>query len=391
MRARLRLGWLLALAALALDPRSAPIEDGSPEELSCPEGDALENDIPRTRIFEAWNQSPGRRMRGDWEPPDAILMTFNRDWSDTLADLIAIGQAQTGVFLMADPDTSTIEEIRDWIARRDLDPDGVEILWVPYDTPWIRDYGPLQVMVHGEPVWLDADYGSSRPEDDALPPALAGLVGASVEPLPFRLDGGAIVANGTGLCASTLEYFQLAHIDTNDAAVMNRLLDLLGCHVLALVPALSHEKTHHADMLAQFLAPDQVAVAEVRGAGAPDDERRMNEAVRGLTEAARRLGVRLRVARVPVPYVGGGNYRTYVNGVRLATDFVVPGYRDVAKPIAEAAYRALSEALPGTNVVVVPADEVIPLFGSLHCMTLGVTLPRPRKPSGAMASGPSSP
>jgi agmatine/peptidylarginine deiminase len=79
---------------------------------------------------------------------------------------------------------------------------------------------------------------------------------------------------------------------------------------------------------------------------------------------------------VPVPYFGDGKYRTYVNGLALGTEFVAPSYADVPKEIESRAYRVLSTAMPGTNVVAVPADDMIALFGSVHCISLGLALRR---------------
>ncbi|MFH0899199.1 MAG: agmatine deiminase family protein [Pseudomonadota bacterium] len=334
---------------------------------------------PRARIYEHADRNLGHRLRGDWEPPNALLLAYSEQWADSLADLVAIAQDQTRVFLLANPAKNTSLQIQTWILRSGLGNGKVSLLWIGHDTPWIRDYGPLEIVRRdGDHSWLDADYSDSRPADDAIPSVLASRVGVPVEPLPFHLAGGAIISNGLGLCATTIEYCRENNIDFDDPAIMDPLLETLGCQLLALLPALKDEKARHIDMFAQFLAADVVAVADVRTTDSHEDAERMDEAARGLKEAAARLGSDLRVARVPLPYLGEGKYRTYVNGLRLRTSFVAPSYRDVPDDIEASAYRALADTLSGIEVVVVPADNVIRLLGSLHCISLGLTFPENR-------------
>jgi len=363
--------------------RGAPREVAAPlvEDRRCerPEtiGQRGSGPSPLSCFHELRHRGLGHRLRGDWEPPDVLLLAFTERWSESLADLAAIAEGQTRVFLLADPAKHSPTEVRSWVSRHGLDPERVVPLWLGHDTPWVRDYGPLQVIREdGEPEWLDARYVQARPADDAIPPLLASRFGVPWEPVPIRLAGGAVISNGRGLCASTIEYLRESELDVEDPGLMDPLLEKLGCRVLAVVPGLVAEKAHHIDMFAQFLAADLVAVGDVDPAEGEEDAGRMNEATRGLVEAAARLDINLRVVRVPLPYLGSGKYRTYVNGLRLRNEFVVPSYSDVQEEVQLRAVQAISEALPGVGVVPVPADKVIALLGSLHCISLGLALPR---------------
>jgi agmatine/peptidylarginine deiminase len=334
--------------------------------------------VSPARVFLAPGPDRGRRLRGDFEPPEAFVVAFTEQWSEPLADLIAIASAEAEVYLLADPAQTSSARLDEWIRGADLDPGSVHVEWLPLDSAWVRDYGPVEVREpDGQAVWLDAHYTRTRPHDDAVPERLGRDLGATVEPVAATIQGGAVVSNGQGVCAMTLEYVAEAGIDlAEDATSKDAFFTRLGCRVFAVVPGLADDQTHHADMFAQFLAPDVVAVAEVVGVRSLDDEARMDEAVRGLAAAAARLGQRLRVVRVPLDYEGDGKYRTYLNGVHLHGQFVVPSYADVPPDVEALARARLSAAMPGTSVIAVPASEVIDFQGSLHCISLELSLPR---------------
>jgi agmatine/peptidylarginine deiminase len=152
----------------------------------------------------------------------------------------------------------------------------------------------------------------------------------------------------------------------------------LGCSTLVLVPALAHEETHHIDMLAQFLSADMIAIASVDATDSPEDAVRMDVAARGFLEAAEVAGMDLRLVSVPLPYLGAREYRTYLNDVRLDTQLMVPAYSDVPAEVEQDAYAILSRSLPDVGIVPIPADEMIRLAGSLHCMAVGMGLPQLR-------------
>jgi agmatine/peptidylarginine deiminase len=138
------------------------------------------------------------------------------------------------------------------------------------------------------------------------------------------------------------------------------------------VPALSQDETMHADMFAQFLGPNVVAVGEIDPLASGPDAERLDITARALERVGRG---ELTVVRVPLPYLGLGEYRTYLNGLHLQRRFLVPSYRDVPAEVEAQAFAALSRAMPNLEIQPVPADDMIRLAGALHCVSLGLTLP----------------
>jgi agmatine/peptidylarginine deiminase len=317
----------------------------------------------------------GRRLRGDWEPSDLLVFSFTGHWPQALADLIASSQADLQVRVLVDRETPD-DIVLGWVEEHALMDDRFDLVWTDIDTPWIRDYGPIETVdPSGTPIWLDAEYDVSRPGDDGVPRALAGLFDVVLEPLNVDLDGGALVSNGEGLCISTFDYFVDHGIDAEEVEVRNPLMAALGCQSLVLVPALIDEETKHADMFAQFLSAHVVAVAEIDPLESEMDAERMDVAAHAISEAARTAGTELQVVRVPLPRLGPGEYRTYLNGLRLRGRFLAPSYEDVSKDVEAEAYLRLSRAMPHIQVVPIAADEMIRLAGALHCVSLGLALP----------------
>jgi agmatine deiminase len=307
--------------------------------------------------------------------PDTLVVVYMPLWADALAALVAAAAPRADVVvLLATMDSEADGHV--WLDAHGGERDGrVTILPTFADSPWARDWGPLQVRdAAGAWRWLDPVYDDRRPGDDALPATLAAHFGVRADPLPLDLDGGALISNGHGLCASTLESFAdigPAHVG---AAAARRVLHRLGCRALALMPALVHDETGHADTFAQFVAPDVAVVGTMDPVRAPHDAARLDEAARGLARAARVLRQPLRIVRVPVFSTEPGVYHTYVNGVRLPDSFAVPHYDAVPSALETMAYAALQQAMPDVHLLPIPADAMVSLGGALHCITIGLNV-----------------
>jgi agmatine/peptidylarginine deiminase len=330
------------------------------------------DDEPASLVLSP-SREPDRYLRGDWEAPDSVVVAFAAGFSD-FARLVAleaskIPNIEIAVLLGWDE----YEEGYRWYGQNLADRLNVHLVPLELDSPWIRDYGPIQTYEpDGRALWLDARYASDRPADDRAPETLSTVWDVPLEQMGWSLQGGALIGNGFGLCASTLEAFEEYEIDPGDRDAIDALLTQIGCSVLVLVPALSDDNTRHIDMFAQFTSPDSIMIAAVDETFAPEDSERMDEAARGLLEAAATFGIELQVNRVPLPVGKEKQYYTYLNGLRLMDTFLVPSYRAVPVDEEREAYRALARAIPDASLVSVPADDMIELEGAVHCMTLGL-------------------
>src|SRR5690606_17878534 len=306
-------------------------------------------------------------LRGDFEPPDMLLLAYNRDWIETLRAVVSAAEGQARVGLLVTP--SEVSHL----GQSGLgNPPHVDVLRTALDSPWIRDYGPIETYddVFGA-VWLDYDYTWSRPADDRLPRWLARVLRTRLEASTFVLDGGAIISNGQGLCALTTTSLADSGLTLERDAELARFLAALGCAVTAVLPQVPGERTGHADMIGQFLSPEPVMVAELDARIHPETAARLDETAEQLLAAAGMANQPLEVSRVPIA-VDGNRFYSYVNATRLRSRLLVPKFSFVPETVEQTAYRALRVALPAVELVAIDADKLINHGGALHCLTLGL-------------------
>ncbi len=347
----------------------------SPDEVCCAEPPCS----VEPGVVVARGHDHGRRLRSDFETPDALLVAATSEWPTSLAALLAAIDGRVPTILLDESDDDG--EVAVW-PEADAD---VVLVSMRFDSGWVRDYGPLQVHTRKGVEWLDAGYYTDRPDDDEVPRRLAPELDAGVSRLPLALEGGGIISNGRGLCASTTMSVERAEIDIDDHAYLDKLLDTLGCRVWALVPPIYSDSTGHVDMMAQFVSANRVVVSSLDAGRFPDEAKALDGAVTVLEAGARALGQKLEVRRVPTVIDAGGHMLTYVNGTRISGAFLVPSYTHAPRALQQRAYRTLKAALGGLTLLPVAADELIDLGGAVHCATLGITLPPPRVASAAGA------
>lgn len=327
------------------------------------------------RVLQTATPLPGVLV-GDHEPVDALLVTLTWTWPDSLASLLEAAAPHVPVMVLREDEVDAAQAQR-WLDAT-LSPAArtrVELLPVMVDSPWVRDYGPLQRRdADGTLRWLDPAY-EDRPLDDAVPVVLGRRLGVPVTPLPWSVDGGAVASSGDGLCAATHGYFRAHGLRDAGAGISTELLPALGCEVLVLVPGLPQEPTGHIDLMAQFLSPSTVAVAQADPELEPEVAAALDTVVRGLRAAADQRGRPLTVVRLPTTRNLVGDLHAYVNGVRLPHAYLLPSFTDPPRPAEQRAMAILEHALPGVEVVRVPAAELTDLGGAVHCAAMGLLLP----------------
>jgi agmatine deiminase len=324
-----------------------------------------------TSFWEASFQS--YIQRGAWESPDILLLAEDFDWRDSLEIIIAAAyEDEILVYILADQDNFKKEAHLTLLNNQYK----AQILKIPYDTPWIRDYGPIQLKALGNTIyWLDFDYPSERPHDNSVPQQLAEYMDIPVKHGDYYLEGGAIISNGRGLCAITEKSLDEASVDQTSPEELAAFKQLLGCRGLAILSALTGETTGHADIIAQFLSPDIVAVAMVDQDESSKLSAELEETVESLVATASAIGQKLSIIRLPI-HIDGEYFYSYVNGTRLRNAYLIPSFRNVPLETELMAYRAIRSAIPEVKLIPVPADHMVQRGGAVHCITLGLSLPR---------------
>jgi len=307
-------------------------------------------------------------LRGDWDTPSALLVVYNSSWSRALRRLLSFAKSDLPVYVLATPEDTHTSEFERWLDSVPF----AGLVSIDLDTPWIRDYGPLEVERAWGISWLDMSYApGDRPLDDAVPTLLGEVFETLHERESFSLDGGAIISNGRGLCGMTEASLSGLGLDTEDPELIEQFLETVGCRTLARLPELPSESTGHVDMVAQFLSPTQVAIAVPTRTSRRVVRSALARARLALEQAATVHGQELEF--VELPLVGRADrYYSYVNGLRTPGHYFVPSYSSVSRKVQAQAHRRLSRALEGIAVVGVDSDEMIASGGAIHCVTLGL-------------------
>lgn len=356
-------------AARAAEPLT-PALDGA-AEVSSPEAPRPYRRHAEAVLDDFWFAA-GRgfddTLRGDWDTTSALLVVYNPSWQNALERLLSFAKSDVPVYVLATPEDTKSREFARWLASVPF----AGVVSIDLDTPWIRDYGPLEVERTWGISWLDLSYApDDRPLDDAVPTLLGEVFEALHEREYLSLDGGAIISNGKGLCGMTEASLASLGFDIDNPADVQRFLEIVGCRTLARLPELPTESTGHVDMVAQFLSPHQVAIAVPTRRSPPEVREALSRARLALEHASAAHGQEL--SFVELPLVGRTErFYSYVNGLRTPGHYFMPSYSSVSRSLEAEARRRLSTALSGIKVVGVDSDEMIASGGAIHCVTLGL-------------------
>jgi agmatine deiminase len=335
-------------------------------ELVFPTDDSRE----RTRL-------EGVRLPAEWELHERTLMGWpcRRElWNETIdrarADYATVANAIAQfeqVTMIANPGAEAAQARAACSAR-------VEIMELPLNDSWLRDFGPIYVRGangrRGAIHFRFNAWGGKFPPWDA-DAAVGGLVaerlGDPVVRAPLVLEGGSICADGLGAIITTEQC--LLHPNRNPALARDQIEQALGRYlgaerIIWLGQGLVEDRDTdgHVDLIAAFTRPGQVVLQTVGPENPNFDNCEQN---RSRLEAA---GIEV----VELPYLP---YAT-VAGERVAAGYLnfYICNRAVLVPVAGAetdadALAIIANAYPSREVVPVPGVVLAYGGGGPHCIT----------------------
>jgi agmatine deiminase len=308
----------------------------------------------------------GYVIPGEFEPQEQLIIPWNPSYSELITQVAARATHELDVVIAADP--QELDEVRWHLEDARVDLAAVDILEIPLESIWMRDYGPI-VLRRGDGArrMMDPSY-PYRYHDDEAPQELAKrLWGTSAVRVPLIIEAGNLLSNGRGVCVATSQAIANDYFRYSRRHVQRILRRHLGCQRLVVLPAIPGERTGHVDMFVALTGANSALVGQYR--------RRTNpKGARALDRAAYRLRkVGFRVTRIPMPEVKKGVYRTYTNLLILNRTVLVPVYQQDRR-WERRALTVLRSAFPGRHIVPIVSDELIEVEGALHC--IGMNVPR---------------
>lgn len=325
------------------------------------------------------------RTMAEWEEVQALVITWINSpasWQDILVEITRYAVDECQVLIVTQNPTGVCNRLQ----SEGISLDSVQFIDHPFNSIWIRDYGPWTVYQNDVDSLLIVDwlYNRPRPQDDAVPAAVAGLLDlphyqAISPPNDWVHTGGNHLIDGM-----TTAFSSDLVLDENPAK-LEREIDAiarayLGVQNYVKLPILPYDGIHHIDMHMRFIDEETVIIGEYPEGVA--DGPQIEENIRYLLSRQQSpFGNPYRVERIQMPpdqnrlYPDqGGRYRTYTNSIFINKTILVPTYEERYDTTALRIYR---DHLPGYRVVGINCNAIIPALGALHCITKLVGSPDP--------------
>lgn len=245
--------------------------------------------------------------------------------------------------------------------------DGKNILFIPHDTVWARDYGPTVLSDRLQSIVVDAAYTEiDRSRDDQVPTFLAGLCRSETRRTKLRIPGGNLLTNGQGLCVTTTRV-QGENPGKTQAEIANSIAECYGAGVVAILEPLDGETTGHVDMFATFTDERTVVVGSYERVTDPHNAAILDRNA-AMLASIRIGGQRLRVVRLPMPTRRDGRWPTFTNVVYANGRLLVPIYESTTQTQLQIVTDIYARLLPGWEIRHIRVDDLICSGGALHCV-----------------------
>ncbi len=326
------------------------------------------------------------RLPGEFEPLEAVVLAPSlrlegvEPWS-VCATIAALKDPLPVIGLVRDEEEEA--ELKAALRERGLSEDSLRLVRIPYESSWIRDYGPLFLLGRdGLRLVADAQYAyPRRSHDDRVPIYLAELFQVPHFEVPLVFEGGNLLSNGHGLCLTTTaiaernsrdtRYAVTAYHDYDLAAVRSVLLRAFGFSQVVFLEPLEGEITGHVDMFAALTSPNTVVVGQYHPAVDPVNAALLDRNAAKLRGLPTPHGP-LRVERIPMPTNRDRVFRTYTNVLFADGLLLVPSYPGVDYEAEQEAIAIYTRLLPGWRIKQIDVTGIIRKGGGLHCLSVNV-------------------
>ncbi len=337
--------------------------------------------VPPAKTFTPPPPAPVRVM-AEWEEIQALVITWT-SYPAILTQIVAHAVEECHVFIVTNNETATTSQLQ----AAGVALDNVTFLDLPFNSIWIRDYGPWTVYFNEVDSLAITDFiynRPARPNDDVIPEAIAEILGlpffgATSPPNEWVHTGGNNLRDGMGTIFSS-ELTLGENLYKHEFQIDTIAERYLGAQRYVKYPILLYDGIHHIDMHMRIIDEETIIVGQYPEgvADGPQIEANIDYLK---THYLTPFGNPYHIVRVPMPpdFNGdypdsGGDYRTYANAIFLNKTILVPTYEEQYDTTA---LRIYEEQLPGYNVVGIDCNDIITSLGALHCITkvIGVNEP----------------
>lgn len=341
--------------------------------------------------YSAIQTPPTSKVRpmAEWEESQALLITWT-SYPSILAKIVKAAQEEGTVIIVC----SDSSEVKLSLTANEVDLNkNIKYLIAPFNSVWIRDYGPNTVYKNDvDSLYLvDWIYNRPRYKDDTVSTSVAKflkvpLYSTYTSPYDLVNTGGNFMSDGSGNgFASGLvidengkdnKFGTSNHNEAEIDTIMNKFM---GIGQYIIMPKLPNDGIHHIDMHMKLLDENTMLVGQYPK-GLPD-EPQIEANIQYIIDSINTIfGNKYNIIRIPMPPYTSGNYpgngfnRTYTNAVFFNKTVIIPSYEEKYDTTA---IRIWQEALPGYTIAPVNCNSPITAGGAVHCITkeIGVADP----------------
>jgi agmatine deiminase len=327
---------------------------------------------------------PAYRVPAEWEPLDCLWLAWphNRQtWPgrfEEIPDFFArwVATVAESVAVRVVADVTIAAHCQSMIAQVAA----AEIVDIPTNDCWIRDYGPTFVVdsrdesIQGINWRYNAWGGKYAPWDldNAAARRICHYETIPCADSPLCVEGGALEFDGTGRLLTTVDCLLTDTRNPNwsQQQIESELTSRLGLHEILWLSGggLEGDDTDgHIDQIARFLAPDTIVAAVCQDKTDPNHEP-LAENFRQLIEWAERTSPAVSVHPLPIPPPRRIDAQrvpeSYCNFLRLGPDrILVPTF---GAPTDSQALGLLQD-LTGLKPEPMDCRDLVWGLGALHC------------------------
>lgn len=336
-------------------------------------------DYPVNPLFTDPPAFPVRGM-AEWEELQGVIITWT-SFQSILRQIVDYTQEEGKVFIICSDSNS----VKNYLQSGGVPLLNLEFLITPYNSIWVRDYGPWTAYTNDDDTLniIDWIYNRPRPLDDVTPVFFANYLRIPIYQTtssPYNLihTGGNLMIDGHGTAFSSK--LILNENPTKSEAQIDEIMNLfLGINRYIKMDNLPYDVIHHIDMHIKLLDEETLLVGQYPPgvADGPQIEANLQYLINNFQTC---FGRTFKVIRILMPpdqngeYPPSGQYRTYTNSMFVNKTIIVPTYELQYDTIALRIYR---EAMPGYNVVGINCNSIIGSLGAIHCIMKEVGVSEP--------------
>lgn len=310
------------------------------------------------------------RALAEWEELQGVMITWT-SFQAILRQVVQYAQTEGLVYIVCSDSNS----VKNYLQSNGVPLVNLRFLIFPFNSIWVRDYGPWAVYAENTDSLfiIDMIYNRPRPLDNQVPFRFANYLNvpvyqATTPPYDLVHSGGNLMFDGLGTAFSSKLILDEnpAKNETQIDSIMNMFF---GVERYIKMETLPYDVIHHIDMHMKLLDEETLLVGQYPPgvADGPQIEANLQYVLNNFLTP---YGKPYRVVRIPMPPHNGnyppvGNYRTYTNSVIVNKTVIIPTYEEQYDTTAFRIYR---EAMPGYRIVGINSNSIIPSLGAIHCI-----------------------